>query len=98
MSTTQSAMPVHDLSGTPSQMGAAHGEAERQRIREYLDVFLGWLLKNTAVSVTEQELWAKWSPNLAVNQREAPALVDEMQGIARGAAVPFERIFLLNSL
>src|SRR5262249_21898436 len=32
------------------------------------------------------------------NQREAPDLVEEMRGIARGAGVPFERIFLLNSL
>src|SRR5205814_1740060 len=30
--------------------------------------------------------------------REAPELVEEMRGIARGAGVPFERIFLLNSL
>jgi isopenicillin-N N-acyltransferase-like protein len=35
---------------------------------------------------------------VAVNQSEAPDLVEEMRGIARGAGVPFERIFLINSL
>jgi len=46
-----------------------------------------------------ESLWARWSPQVAYNQREAPpALVEEMHGIARGAGVPFERIFLLNSM
>jgi isopenicillin-N N-acyltransferase-like protein len=98
MSSTHPTIPVIDLAGTPSQIGAAHGESQRQRIREYVDLFLGWLVKNATVAVTEEELWAHWSPQVAFNQREAPELVEEMQGIARGAGVPFERIFLLNSL
>jgi isopenicillin-N N-acyltransferase-like protein len=91
-------IPVLDLSGTPAQMGAAHGESQRERIREYTDRFLGWLLRSAAIPLTEDTLWSTWSPQVAVNEREAPALVEEMHGIARGAAVPFERIFLLNSL
>jgi isopenicillin-N N-acyltransferase-like protein len=50
------------------------------------------------VRLTEQQLWDRWAPQVAVNRREAPELVEEMHGIARGAAVPFERVFLLNSL
>lgn len=91
-------IPVLELAGTPAQIGAAHGEAQRERIREYADRFLSWVLKSSAVSLTEETLWAKWAPQVAVNQAEAPALVEEMRGISRGAAVPFERIFLLNSL
>jgi isopenicillin-N N-acyltransferase-like protein len=98
MSIKHPTIPVLDLAGTPSQIGAAHGESQRERIREYADVFLGWLVKNAAVNVTEADLWARWSPQVAFNQRVAPALVEEMQGIARGAGVPFERIFLINSL
>ena len=63
-----------------------------------MDRFLGFLLASAAVPLTEESLWSHWSPQVAVNQREAPALIDEMRGIARGAGVPFERIFLLNSL
>src|SRR5262249_43702370 len=87
-----------DLAGTPAQLGAAHGEALRDRIREHAERFLGWLLATAAVRVTEQQLWDRWAPQVAVNRREAPDLVEEMQGVARGAAVPFERVFLLNSL
>jgi isopenicillin-N N-acyltransferase-like protein len=79
-------------------MGAAHGEAQRERIRQLADHFLGWLLKAAVVSLTEEKLWARWAPQVEANQREAPDLVEEMRGIARGAALPFERIFLLNSL
>src|SRR6266852_2700240 len=98
MSSKHPQIPILDLSGTSAQVGAAHGEMQRQRIRDYVDRFLSWLLRSTAVPLTEEMLWTKWAPQVAVNQREAPGLVEEMLGIARGAGVPFEQIFLLNSL
>jgi isopenicillin-N N-acyltransferase-like protein len=98
MASTHPSIPVLDLAGTAPQMGAAHGEAQRDRIREYAERFIGWLLATAAVRLTEAELWARWAPQVAANQREAPELIEEMRGIARGAGVPFERIFLLNSL
>ena len=63
-----------------------------------MDVFLGWLLRASAFNLTRETLWERWAAQVAANQRAAPALVEEMQGIARGAGVPFESIFLLNSL
>jgi isopenicillin-N N-acyltransferase-like protein len=98
VASTHPNIPVLDLAGTPTQIGAAHGEAQRERIRDYAERFLGWLLSAAAVRVTEQQLWDRWAPQVAVNRRLAPDLVEEMQGISRGAAVPFERVFLLNSL
>src|SRR5689334_21493201 len=98
MARTHPNIPVLDLSGTPAQLGAAHGEARRERIREYADRFLGWLLNAAAVSLTEETLWSHWATQVSVIQCEAPALVEEMRGIARGSGVPFERIFLLSSL
>ncbi len=91
-------IPIHDLAGTPGQIGAAHGEVERERIRAYAERFIGHVLSTSALRLTEAELWGHWAAQVAVNQREAPELVEEMRGIARGSGVPFERIFLLNSL
>jgi isopenicillin-N N-acyltransferase-like protein len=91
-------IPVLHLSGTPAQIGAAHGEAQRDRIREHADRFLGWVLGTAAVTLTEETLWSHWAAQVAANQAEAPDLVEEMRGISRGAGVPFERVFLLNSL
>jgi isopenicillin-N N-acyltransferase-like protein len=95
---THPTIPVLDLAGSPGQVGAAHGEAQRERIREYADRFVGWLVSSSSVRIAESDLWARWAPQVAVNQREAPDLIEEMRGIARGAGVSFERIFLLNSL
>jgi isopenicillin-N N-acyltransferase-like protein len=98
MSSSHPVIPVLELTGTPAQMGAAHGEAQRERIRAYVDRFLSFTLGNATLPLTEEKMWSHWAPQVAANQSEAPALVEEMRGIARGAGVPFERIFLLNSL
>jgi isopenicillin-N N-acyltransferase-like protein len=98
MASTHPSIPAIDLAGTPGQIGAAHGESQRQRIREYAERFIGWLLSSAALRLSEDELWARWAPQVAANQRNAPGLVEEMRGIARGAGVSFERVFLLNSL
>lgn len=91
-------IPVIELSGNPTEIGVAHGESLRDRIREYTDRFLGWLLSDPALALTEETLWSRWAPQVAVNERLASDLVEEMRGISRGAGVSFERIFLLNSL
>jgi isopenicillin-N N-acyltransferase-like protein len=98
MPNTHPQIPTLDLSGTPGQIGAAHGEAQRERIREYADRFLEWVVSSAAVRITEADMWARWSAQVAANQRDAADLVEEIRGIARGSGVPFERIFLLNSL
>jgi isopenicillin-N N-acyltransferase-like protein len=98
MAADHPSIPVLSLSGTPGQIGAAHGEALRERIREHADRFLNYLLDSAAISLTEDTLWSHWAPQVAANQAEATDLVEEMRGISRGAGVSFERIFLLNSL
>ncbi|MBI83939.1 MAG: hypothetical protein CMJ81_12130 [Planctomycetaceae bacterium] len=98
MTTSHPDIAVLDLEGTPDQIGVAHGEAQREQIRQYTDRFLGWVTSRAAIPLTEQTLWDSWAPQVAVNERLAPDLIAEMRGIARGAGVPFERIFLLNSL
>jgi isopenicillin-N N-acyltransferase-like protein len=98
MAERQNPIPVVSLSGTPAQIGAAHGEDQRDRIRAHVDRFLSSTLGGAAVTLTEAGLWSKWAVQVAANQAEAPDLVEEMRAIARGAGVPFERIFLLNSM
>jgi isopenicillin-N N-acyltransferase-like protein len=98
MSRAHPHIPVVEASGAPGQLGAAHGEAQRDRIRAFAEEFIGYIVRNAAVPLTEDKLWSLWAPQVAANQREAPALVEEMHGIARGAAVSFERVFLINSM
>jgi isopenicillin-N N-acyltransferase-like protein len=94
----QSVIPMVDLSGTPAQIGAGHGESQRERIRGHVEQFLGFVLRASPLALTRESLWERWAPQVAANQRMAPGLIEEMQGIARGAGVPFEQVFLLNSM
>ena len=52
MASTHPNIPVLDLAGTPGQVGAAHGEAQRDRIREYADRFIGWILSVSPMRLT----------------------------------------------
>jgi len=88
MSTQHPHIPVLDLSGTPAQVGAAHGESQRPRIREHLDRFLGYLVRGAAVARSEEDLWARWAPQVAVNQREAPA---QRSSSRRATAAPWTK-------
>jgi isopenicillin-N N-acyltransferase-like protein len=91
-------MAVFDFEGAPEAIGAAHGEALREAIREHTEIHHEWLLANAAIRLDADGLRVLWASRLAANEAAAPELVAEMRGIARGADVPFERIFLLNSM
>jgi isopenicillin-N N-acyltransferase-like protein len=91
-------MEVLDFEGTPVEVGRAHGEALREAIRAHAETHHEWLLANAAVRLDADSLRRLWSSRLAANEAAAPDLVAEMRGIAEGSGVPFERIFLLNSL
>ena len=89
-------IPTLNLSGTPAQIGEAHGEAAREKIKDHTDRFLEFVFSRAVAALDEESLWSKWSPQVSANERSAPDLVEEMRGIARGSGVSFERIFLLN--
>jgi len=91
-------MPLIEVAGSPTERGEAHGEALRDLVQEHVEQHLAWLLREASVQLTEAGLLELWAPYRVANEQAAPALVAEMRGIARGADVPFERIFLLNSL
>jgi len=90
--------PLLELCGTPTEIGEAHGEALRDLVREHAERNLEWILTQSPASLTEERLRALWVPVIAANRAAARDLVEEMEAIARAANVPFERVFILNSL
>ena len=72
-------IPTLNLSGTPTQIGEAHGEAAREKIRDHTDRFLELVLSRAATAPDEESLWSKWSPQVSANERFAPDLVEEMR-------------------
>ena len=95
---SDTSIPLLNVSGTPSAIGEAHGERFRDLVQEHVAVHRDWIFENTAVPMDAESLDATWQPWIEANQQAAPELVEEMQGIARGADVSFEHLFQVNSL
>jgi len=90
-----SSIPLLELEGTPYDRGRRHGEKLADHIRELSALETQDLIKATGMSDAEfLGLADRYLPYAA---SYAPDLVDEMKGIADGAALPLERIFLLNA-
>ncbi|MFE4411299.1 C45 family autoproteolytic acyltransferase/hydolase [Streptomyces sp. NPDC056821] len=83
-------MTVIDCAGTGREMGRAHGEQARDAVRAAL---AHWRADGGGVAGLVHA-----SPLLDTVQRLMPELADELQGIAEGAAVPFEDVVAYNCM
>lgn len=88
------ALPVITIAGAPEALGAAHGEAVRDLIR---DVFR-WRMDEIVAASGEDEVTVleRAGRYLPAAGRLAPQLIDEVRGIGRGSGLGFERAFFLQ--
>ncbi|NJP96100.1 6-aminopenicillanic acid acyl-transferase [Nonomuraea sp. FMUSA5-5] len=82
-------MTVIECAGTHLDMGRAHGEQARAKVRRALEVWRESTARSTAELVTG-------SPLLGTVRRLLPGLADELRGIAEGAGVPFADVVAYN--
>jgi len=89
-------LPVIELRGTPSERGYQHGRALAGEIARTYERFVS---DTTAGSppVSERDLLAYAQGHLPESRAYAPDLVEEVEGIAAGAGMPFEKLWLLNA-
>lgn len=93
-----STIPVIELSGSPYEMGRAHGQALADLIKEFVEsVTSVHRMNNAYLSVEKDTLEIFCKKNLGFLEKFSPDLVREMHGIADGASVTFEEILYLNS-
>lgn len=91
-------IPVLELSGTPYEMGRAHGEALRDQIQDFVETITGVHRQNNGfLRVDKGALETFCKKNLGFLEKFSADLVEEMRGIAHGAGVTFEEILYLNS-
>ncbi len=86
---------VVELSGTPAERGYQHGVALSAAIGRLYD---RWMSEAGAKKDPVQErdvLSYAWS-HLPETRAYAPDIVEEVEGIASGADIPFERVWFLN--
>jgi isopenicillin-N N-acyltransferase-like protein len=89
------AIPLIEISGTPTDRGRAYGEAAREEIARSLDFYRGAFAASSGLNWTEvldkARLWR------GIVQAAAPHILAEMDGIAEGAGVGADDILALNA-
>lgn len=87
-------LSILEVAGTPEEIGRQTGEAWREAIAEHVERLRAYGAWRAAA---DSEFWKERLPNsLAVLEREAPALVEEMHGTAAGANLPLNTIAAIN--
>ena len=75
--------PLFEARGSHQELGRLHGEQARERVRGFLD-YLGHTLR-----LSREQLRARAMVFLPQFYFHCPHLVDEVDGLAQGAGVPF---------
>ncbi|KAF4548040.1 Acyl-coenzyme A:6-aminopenicillanic acid acyl-transferase-like protein [Elsinoe fawcettii] len=88
------ALPRHILSGTPYEIGFAHGSLARSAVHRTIAFYQSLFLKTTKKSWGEVTSLA--STFLPFIQTNVPDLLDEMQGVADGAQKSLLDIIAIN--
>jgi isopenicillin-N N-acyltransferase-like protein len=88
------AVPLIHVKGSPSQRGREQGEGAREQVVRMADRYRAILQSATGLP-WDRCLDASRSL-LGYAEAAFPHLVDELRGIAEGAGVPFEDLWLLN--
>lgn len=87
--------PELEAKGKPGDLGISHGKSFSAQIQYNLDFYLNWLSHSNRVS--SKRLLELARGFIPVVETHFPELVEEMDGIARGAGMKFEQIVLINA-
>jgi hypothetical protein len=94
---TRQAIPIVDLQGTPHERGRIHGEELRSLVATGVTQWKEALeqARGCPSDAYIAQFLAATSFDGAV-RRWAPELLDEIRGVAEGAALPFETVYAYN--
>ena len=93
--TPRSPFPELEIAGMPGDLGLAHGRAFATQIRANLEFYLQWLSQAGQIPPAGLlELAEGFAPVLG---EHFPYMLEEIDGIARGAAMRLEEILLINA-
>jgi isopenicillin-N N-acyltransferase-like protein len=87
--------PIIDLSGNAYDMGMTHGRTLAREIKANLKLY--FMMIRELAGLEPQQCLTHAGRFLDVMQKDAPFLLEEMEGIARGAEVPLKEILFLNA-
>ena len=87
--------PIIDLKGKHYEMGETHGRALAKEIRANVQLY--FMMFKGLTGLEPEQCLAHTDRIFDVMQKDAPHLLEEMEGIARGADVPLIEILFLNA-
>ncbi|OGG53186.1 MAG: hypothetical protein A3F84_13585 [Candidatus Handelsmanbacteria bacterium RIFCSPLOWO2_12_FULL_64_10] len=94
-------LPLLEISGSPRDRGHAHGEGFREQIRALLPAYFDYLDRTSrshrVEPLTKPRTLEIAGTYLGPADACAPDLLEEAQGIAEGAGVPFAEVLALNA-
>ena len=88
-------IPIVDIAGSAGERGAAHGHALAESIARFYERWMN-LASSGPEPIAERDAVAFALSLLPESRAQAPDLVEEVEGIAEGAGLPFEKIWFLN--
>lgn len=86
--------PLIEISGAPLERGRQYGEQAAERIRRGVDHYRRQLSENNLSTTDVADIAGHFAKNLTVDAQD---LLEEIQGIAQGANIPFESAMLINA-
>jgi len=90
-------LPLVKVSGSYYEMGVQHGKQCSKTIRIFVDSLLDVIQKRSAgTGINPEDVLTATHKFLPYMEKYAPYLVEEMNGIADGADLPREKIYLCN--
>ncbi|WP_031385530.1 acyl-CoA--6-aminopenicillanic acid acyl-transferase [Desulfonatronum thiodismutans] len=91
-------IPVLELSGSPYEIGHAHGSSLKTEIRAFAGTIANVHdVNNPWFNIEHERLSTFAMRNIGFLERFSSDLVQEMRGIADGAGIDFEAVLLLNT-
>jgi isopenicillin-N N-acyltransferase like protein len=87
--------PIIELKGKPYEMGKTHGRILAKEIRANLELY--FMMFRGLSGLEPQQCLTHAEQFLNVMQKDAPFLLEEMEGIAHGAKVSLTEILFLNA-
>jgi len=87
--------PIIDLNGNAFEMGMTHGRILAKEIKANLELY--FMMVRGFTGIEPQQCLTYAGRFLDVMQTDAPFLLEEMEGIARGAGMSLKEILFLNA-
>ncbi|MBI3977209.1 MAG: hypothetical protein HY331_03395 [Chloroflexi bacterium] len=87
---------VFTFHGTPRERGRQHGEALRAHVHEFYAALVEDICRRPQAPIAESAVVSYAAKHIPPTRDYAPDLYDEIGGIAEGADLRLDRVFVLN--